>query len=810
MRPGKWVSSDMPRKEDARLLMGKGQFVADMSPLPNIHHAAILRSPHAHARIKKIDVNKAGAMPGVVDILTGEDVVKLSEPLPVHSQIRQKYYPCAVDKVRFVGEPVAVVIARDRYVAEDALDLIEVDYEPLPCVTDPEEALDASAPILHNESGTNVAVHRLFRYGDVDDVFGKADRVVRERLVFPKYSPTPMETYSIIANYDVAAESVTTWCGFHGPYSMHAVMSKALRVPSHKLRIIVPPDVGGSFGVKITMYPYIVLIALASKKAGVPVKWIEDRLESLLASSSGVDRVAYMELGTRNDGTFVALKMKFIDNVGAYIRAPEPGCLLRPLGNITSAYNIKDVEMEGYAVVTNKSLTGPTRGYACQHLYFCIERVVDQAARVLGIDPAEIRRRNLLQPEQLPYKTPSGGVYDAGNYPAAFAKTLELADYDKLRKLQQEAKSKGRYLGIGLAIGIDPSTSNMGYIQAARSAEERKKERPLSGCAQATTIYVDHGGNVCVELSSCAHGQGHETVAAQIVSDEYGLAPEDVVVAGGMDTNTRAWTISSGAYSSRFAAVGSSSVAMAARKLKKKMVQIAAHLMKTSPDKVEMQNGEFVCSGDPNRKVTLRAVASAAYWNTKSLPKGMEPGLTATYFYDIEGTDPVDENDRVNSSGAYGFTSDLAVVEINPETYQIRLIKYISVHDAGTILHPGIAEGQVMGSIMHGIGGALYEELKYNDDGQFLAGTFMDYLVPTAMEAPEMVVDHVQTPSPLTALGAKGIGEASSQTAPVAVANAVEDALFELGVKITTLPLSSSFIWELVEDAKRSLGKELA
>jgi len=795
-REGKWISQNIVRLEDGRLVTGRGQFIADLSPFPNMHYATILRSPHAHARIKRIDTSKAEEMPGVVGVLTGKDVKEMSNPFPVIAKGKD-YYALAVDKVRFVGEPVAVVVAKDRYVAEDALELIDVEYEQLPAVVCPEKAMAPDAPLLHEKSGTNVAIHRLLSYGKVDEAFEKAEIVVKERIVYPKVSPTPNETYGVISNYDPHTGLLSCWCNFHGPYSLHAVMTKALRLPSNKVRILVPSDVGGSFGVKIESYPYIVLIALASMKMGVPVKWIEDRLENLMASSSGTDRVAYVEMAAEKDGTLTGLRMKIMDNVGGYIRAPEPGCFLRPLANLTSAYRIKNVSMDAYAVVTNKSLTGPTRGYACQHLYFGIEKCVNRVADKLGIDPAELRRRNLIQPDQFPYTTPSGGVYDAGDYPKAFNLLMELSDYENLRKEQEEAKKAGRLMGIGIAVGIDPSVSNMGYIQVAMPYEKRSPDKMLSGCLQATTINIDHGGNVNVELSTAAHGQGHETVIAQVVADELGIKPFDINVVGGMDTGARAWSIAAGAYSSRFASVGPASAAMAARKLKEKMICIAAHLLKGEEGNVVMEKGNFYLKDNPEKKMSIRRVASAAHWNPQSLPEGMEPGLSATYFFNIPTTKSADEKDRINSSATYGFAADMAIVEIDPETYQVNLKKYITVHDAGTILHPGIVEGQVRGSVMHGVGSALYEELKYDENGQFMTATLADYVVPTANEIPEeMIMGHVETPSPLTVLGSKGIGEASSQTAPIAVTNAVEDALKQFGIKINTMPITPDFIWK--------------
>jgi 2-furoyl-CoA dehydrogenase large subunit len=791
----RWVSKNIERLEDDRLLRGRGQFIDDLKPFPNMYHAAILRSPHAHARIKNIGVEGALSMPEVVSVLTGQDVAGLSRPFIVTGPKDMEYYSCAIDKVRYVGEPVAVVVAKDRYSAEDALGLINVEYEPLPVVVDPEKALLPDAPVLHEQQGSNLVMDRVFTYGDVDGAFEKADVVVKERLLFPKYASYPNETYGVIANYDADSDTITAYCNFHGPYSMHPVMAMALNTPANKLRIIVPPDVGSSFGVKITSYPYVVLICLAAKKAGVPVKWTEDRMESLMASSSTVDRVAYVSIAAKKDGTFLGLDMDVLDNVGAYMRAPEPGCVLRYLGNLTGPYQIGAARMKARIAVTNKSLTGPIRGYACQHLYFGIERVVDRLAKELHMDPAEIRRKNLIMPDQFPYKTLSGGVYDAGNYPAAFEKLLEMGGYEALLKEREKARKEGRLFGIGLALGVDPSGSNMGYMQMALPAEARK--RPMSGSAQATTIQIDHGGAVTVELSTVCHGQGHETVVAQVVADELGVSPYGINVVGGMDTSLRSWTISTGTYSSRFATVSAASAALAARKLLEKMRTIAAHLLDAEPEDIVKEKESFALKGTEKR-LPFRAIAAAAHWDTQALPEGMEPGLSATYFF---GATPATrgEGDQINSSVAYGFGADLAVVEVDPETFQVNILGYYSVHDAGTILHPAIVEGQVKGAALHGIGAALYEELMYDENGQFLNSTYADYICPGINETPKMVTGHVETPSPLNVLGSKGIGEASSQTAPVVIANAVEDALEPLGMKIDRLPLSPHFLWSLKE-----------
>jgi 2-furoyl-CoA dehydrogenase large subunit len=417
---GRWVGRPLKRVEDPRLLTGRGSFIDDHPPVANAHHAAIVRSPYAHARIGGYDLSRALGMPGVVGIVTGADVAQLTRPFSVGVTAPVHYYCAATDKARFVGEPVAVVIARTRYLAEDAADAVVVEYEPLPVVVDPERALDPGAPVLHEAVGSNLAGQRRLVYGDPDRAFKDADVVISERFRFPKYSSTPIETYGVIARWDPLDGVLTIWSNFMGPFIMHPLVGRVLGLPENKLRFIVPPDIGGSFGIKTSIYPYLALIGLAAMKTGVAVKWIEDRREHLLASSSGTDRVAYRELAAKKDGTILGMRYRWLDNVGGYIRSPEPGCTFRPLGNWVGPYRFQNLEVDASVVMTNKSLTGPNRGYACGHLYFETERMIDLLAEKLGQDPADVRRKNLISSDAFPYRTPTGGLYDSGDYGAAF------------------------------------------------------------------------------------------------------------------------------------------------------------------------------------------------------------------------------------------------------------------------------------------------------------------------------------------------------------------------------------------------------
>ena len=803
----KWIGRSVKRVEDARLLTGRGTYIDDHPPVGSLFHAAIVRSPHAHARILGYDLREALAVDGVVGVITGADVAEHTKPFSVGVTAPARYYCAATDKARFVGEPVAVVVAKSRYVAEDAAELVQVQYEPLPAVVDPERALEPDAPVLHEAVGSNLANNRRLVYGDPDRAFRDADVVIKERFRFPKYGSTPMETYGVIARWDRFDGVCTVWSNFMGPFIMHPLTARVLGLPENRLRFIVPPDIGGSFGIKSLIYPYIALIAVASKLTGVAVKWIEDRREHLLASSTGTDRVAYRELAARKDGTVLGMRFKWFDNVGGYIRSPEPGCSFRPTGNFVGPYRFQHLEVDASTVMTNKSLTGPNRGYACGHLYFETEGMMDRLAEKLGLDPVEVRRRNLIPASAFPYRTPTGGLYDSGDYPATLDKAVELAKYDELRREQATARAAGRYVGIGVALAVDPSVSNMGYVATALDPQFRAKPEylPKSGAVDSATVKVDPLGRVTAILATTPQGQGHQTIVAQIIADELGLVPEDVTVVDEMDTFTRIWSISSGTYSSRFGSVGTSAVALAARKLKAKLVAYAAHLMDLPAESLEFRDGSVRPKQGKGPSYSVKDLAGRAHWNTESLPEGMEPGLQATAVFGFEVARSVDQEDRVNSSNTYGFIAEIMAVEVDPETAAIKILRYVSVHDAGTIINPMIAEGQIYGGALHGLGGALYEELQYDEDGQCLTATFMDYLVPTACEAPPTIeIAHVVSPSPLTPLGSKGLGESSSMTVPAVIANAVSDALAPLGIRITELPMTPSGLWKLIERARRS------
>ena len=791
---GRWVGSSPRRVEDEALLRGRGRFIDDLAPVPGAMDAALVRSPFAHARISRIDVSAALGSPGVVAVLTGADLAAVGRPLGAVIRGTTEHHAMAVDVVRYAGEPVAVVVARDRYLAEDAAELVEVDYEPLEAVLDPLEAAEAGL----------VVSDRSFCYGDPDAALAAAHTVVRGRFPFGRWTATPVECFGVIADWDHAADSLTVWANFQGPFTLHTVAAGALGLPAARLRLVTPPDSGGSFGVKAGVFGYVVLAGLTSKLCGVPVRWIEDRLEHLAASGSATHRVTDVEAGFAADGELLALRYDVIEDVGAYLRAPEPATLYRMHGSLTGAYTARHVAVRNRVVHTNRCPTGLNRGFGGPQLYLALERIMARGAARLGLDPAEVARRNLIPHDAFPYRTASGGLYDSGDYAACLDDALEAVDYASHRRRQDErrrggaAQPPGRRLGIGLACVVEPSISNMGYISLAETATERSRGRPKSGNAEGATLAMNPLGGVTVRLSTVPQGQGHRTVAAQVAADVLGLHPTEVDVQSEMDTHVNAWTVSSGNYSSRFAGIGVAAVAEAAAKLAEKLRRIAGDVLECAPGDVELCDGQARVVGQPDRGVSLRRLAGAAHWNPESLPEGLEPGLAVTAFVSAPNLDPPNDADEVVSAAAHGFVADVAVVEVDTATGEIQILDYVTVHDAGTLLHPRLVDGQILGSFAHGLGPALLERTVHDPDGNLLTGSFMDYLCAGATEVPELRILHRCTPSPFTALGAKGLGEGNTMSAPAALANAVCDAL---EVDDLELPLTAPRLWEALAPA---------
>ncbi len=790
----RWIGSPLGRKEDTALLTGRARFIDDLSPVPGICFAAILRSPHPHARIGRIDVARALALPGVRGVVVGSEVAELIGPVPSVVKAPIAYYPIAVERARYVGEPVAVVVADTRYVAEDACDLIDVEYEPLPAVPDLRGASARGAPVIHEKAGSNVVSRRSFSYGDPDAAFAVADRTFELSYSYPRYASTPMETFGVIAHFERAPDRYTVWSNFQGPFVIQPLMAGALRVPGHRLRLITPPSSGGSFGIKQAVFPYIVLIAAVSRRIGVPVKWIEDRAEHLTAASASSDRVGTIAVAFRSDGELTGLRFTNTANMGAYIRAPEPASLYRMHAASNGCYRVKNISIDNELVVTNSTPVGLNRGYGGPQFYFALERVIEIAARGLGLDPAELRRRNFIPADAFPYRAPAGAVFDAGDYDAALAELLRIADYDDLKRRRADARRAGRLFGIGLAAGIEPSGSNMAYVSLAQTAEDRRRTDRKSGATASAVLAVDPSGQVTLRLCSTPNGQGHATVAAQIVADALGLDPSDIDVVTEIDTLTSAWSISSGNYSNRFAAIVVDAIAKAAGQAAQKVKLLAAEALEARPEEIELREGYARVRGQSNKGLPFRKAASRAHWDPAGLPGGAAPGIHETAVVSPPVLGSPDDEDRIASAATFGFVIDLAAIEIDRRTGAIRVDKYASVHDVGTQLNPKVVEGQVHGGFVHGLGAALFEELAYDEQGNFLSGTFADYLCPTAVEVPPLEIGHVETASPVNALGAKGMGDGSSMLTPAAIANAVADAL---GRDDISLPLNLERVWAL-------------
>jgi 2-furoyl-CoA dehydrogenase large subunit len=790
-----------PRVEDPALLCGQGRFLDDLDPLPGTLVAAIVRSPHPHARIRGVDLSRAQAYPGVAAVIGPKEVTSTLKPFPLSLRTPMPYFPTATDRTRFVGEPVAVVVATDRYTAEDAAELVDVDYEVLPAIVDTRASLSPDAPRLHEGADSNLATDRTFTFGNVDEVFSRAAHVVTGEYDFPRYSSTPMECYSVVAEWRDEADgpSVTAYANFHGPFSMVPVVAGALGISTTRLRIIVPADIGGSFGIKSGIYPYVALLALASRHAGRPVRWTEDRIEHLLASSAGSERLMRFAAAVTDDGIVEALDVDLIDNVGAYLRPPEPATLYRCFGNTTGAYRIDTVRLRSRAVVTNKTPTGLNRGFGGQQLYFGLERLMDRVALTCGLDPAEVRRRNLIRTGSFPYATPTGGIYDSGDYEGAFELALKNAGYDELRAEQTAARDRGEMFGIGIAAVVDPSATNIGYVGLATPAEDRVPGRGKSGSTEHVRVSVDPHGVVTVMLGTVPQGQGHATVARQVVADQLGLPLEQVVPKVDMDTASTPWTISSGSYSSRFSPLLTSALVEATDRIANTIRIAGSVLLSADPDDLELVDGLVRHRKEPERSVAFRHAAGLVHWDPGALPDGVPARLyTEAAFTPPQSTAP-SRTDQINSSLCYGFVAELVACRIDPETLQISIEKVSTVHDSGTILNPVLLAGQVHGALVHGLGGAMFEEMRYSESGQPISATFMDYLCPTSAEADfPLVEDHLETPSPLTRLGAKGCGEGSSMSLPVAIANAVADALSPHGVDITSLPLHGNVLHELL------------
>lgn len=793
---GKFVGRPLERVEDASLLAGQAPFCDDHATRPDTLHAAIVRSPHAHAEIVAIDARQALQQPGVVAVLTGHEIRQDSDPFLTVLRQPIDQWSLAIDRVRFVGEAVAVVIAKDRYLAEDAAEHVKVEYRPLPCVVDAEAAAQARAPLVHEAVGSNILSERHFNYGDPDRAFAEADRVVELTVYYPRNSQTPLEGYVVVAHYRPEEGVYDVLSNFQGPFTVHPVMSKALRVKGPQLRMRSPAYSGGGFGVKQAIFPYVVLMCIASRRVGRPVKWVEDRLEHLTAAIAAPNRIIRAQAAVQRDGKVTGFRFEQLDDYGAYLRPPMPGPLYRQHGIMTGGYDVKHMSITNRLVVTHKTPSGMVRGFGGPQIYYAIERLMQRVAVEMNMDPLDLIRRNLIPAGSFPYRAAAGALIESGDYQTAVAIAVRDGKLDELRRRREQARAEGRLYGIGHAVVVEPAQSNMGYLSTINTVEERHKAGPKGGNVAYATVSVDALGGVSVTADSLPQGQGHATVLSQIVADELGLEPRDIVCNMERDTQRDPWSIATGNYSSRFSSSTAVAAKLAAQKIRDKLARIAAHVLGVSAAEIGFAEGKVFSYQDPAKSLRFSRVAGTAHWSPGELPPGMEPGVSETGVWSPPELEPPNDADQINTSLTYGFVFDYCGVEVDRDTGDVRIDRYVTMHDSGKLLNPLLANGQVYGGFAWGVGAALREQFVYDEDGSFLSGTFADYLCPTACEVPEPLILHMETPSPLTPLGAKGIGEGNVMSTPVCIANAVADAT---GLRDLRLPLTPSKLAALIQ-----------
>ncbi|MCS7312288.1 MAG: glyceraldehyde dehydrogenase subunit alpha [Acidobacteria bacterium] len=770
------------RREDPRLITGQATYTDDVV-LPGMCYAVFVRSVQAHARIRAVRTDAAQAHPGVIAIFTGRDLQEKMGLIPTAWLIPDSdlktppHPPLAVDRVRYVGDAVAVVLATTRAAASDAAALVEVDYEPLPAVADPEKAVQPDAPRLHDDVPDNVAFHWKVVNGDVDRAFAEADVVVRQRMVNHRLVPCAMETRGCVAHYNKGSGELTLWMTSQNPHIHRVILSGILHLPEHRIRVIAP-EVGGGFGSKIPCYPEEAVVSFCAVELGVPVKWVEDRRENFVATIHGRDHVVYLEVAARKDGTITAIRGKCYANLGAYLSTAAPGIptILHGL-MMCGAYRIPNVHYEVLGVLTNTTPVDAYRGAGRPEATYYVERLVDLVAAELGMDPVEIRRKNFIPKDAFPYTTPTGLTYDSGDYERTLDEALRIVDYAGFRREQEEARRQGRYLGIGFSTYVE--ICGLGPSQVAGAVGFQ------GGLWESAVVRFHPTGKVTVLTGSSPHGQGEETTFAQIVADQLGVPIEDIeVLHGDTDLIPMGW----GTYGSRTTPVGGAAIAVACQRILAKARQIAAHLLEAAEDDLEFENGRFYVKGSPDKAKTIQDIALAAHlaW---SLPSGVEPGLEAQAFYDPPNF-------------TYPFGAHVCIVEVDPETGEVKVLRYVAVDDCGRVINPLIVDGQVHGGITQGIGQALYEWAVYSEDGQLLTASFNEYAVPKAHQVPRYETARTETPSPHHPLGCKGVGETGTIAATAAVANAVMDALRPLGIRHLDMPFTPERVWRAIRQAQ--------
>ena len=769
------------RKEDPRFIRGKGNYIDDIN-LPGMLYGAILRSPYAHARIRSIDVSAATSLPKVVAVITGKDLEPLKLAwMPTLSQDTQAVL--ATDKVRFQGQEVAYVVAEDRYAARDALELIDVDYEILPAVVDPRKALEPGAPVIRDDKEGKTDNHIFdWESGDsaaTDAVFAAADVVVKQDMFYPRSHPAPMETCGCVAQVNPIDGQLTLWATTQAPHAHRTVYALVAGLPEHKIRVIAP-DIGGGFGNKVGVYPGYVCTIVAALVTGKPVKWMEDRSENLMSTSFARDFHMHGEIAATKEGKILGVRVNVIADHGAFNGTAQPSKY--PAGffhMFTGSYDLAAAHCKVTGVYTNKAPGGVA--YACSFRItegvYLVERMVDCLAAELGADPAELRLKNLIKPEQFPYMTKTGWEYDSGDYEVTLRKALDKIGYSELRKEQAEKRKRGELMGIGVAF----------FTEAVGAGPREHMDILGLGMADGATLRIHPTGKAVLGVSCQSTGQGHETTYAQIVGEELGIPPEDIEVVNG-DTDRTPFGL--GTYGSRSTPVSGAATAVVARKVRERARIVAAAMLEASADDLEWEKGRFFVKGDPERGKTIQEIAMGAHGSVH-LPDGIEGGLDAETVYNPPNL-------------TYPFGAYICVVDVDAGTGKVVVRRFLAVDDCGTRINPMIIEGQVHRGLTDGVGMALMEIIDFDEQGNCLGGSFMDYLLPTAMECPDWETDFTVTPSPHHPIGAKGVGESATVGSPPCIINAIVDALQPYGVRHIDMPATPGRVWEAIQKGKQA------
>jgi carbon-monoxide dehydrogenase large subunit len=773
----------LKRKEDPRFVRGLGKFVDDVQ-LPGMLHGAVLRSPVAHARILSIDTSAALAHPKVHAVITGSDLEAQGLAwMPTMSQDTQAVL--ATDKVRFQGQEVAFVIADDRYCARDALELIDVEYDALPAVTDARRALHPDAPVIRDDREGEQDNHIFdWESGDraaTDEVFARAEVVVEQDMLYPRVHPAPMETCGAVADFDRVSGKLTLWCTTQAPHAHRTVYALVTGLPEHKI-CVISPDVGGGFGNKVPVYPGYVCAAVGSILTGKPVKWMEDRSENLMSTGFARDYVMKGGIAAGSDGKILGIRVEVIADHGAFNATAQPTKFPAGFFHVfTGSYDLEAAHCHVRGVYTNKAPGGVA--YACSfrvtEAVYLVERMVDCLADELDVDTAELRLKNLIRPEQFPYECKTGWVYDSGDYEATLRKAMAIIGYDELRREQAAKRERGELMGIGVS-----------FFTEAVGAGPRKHMDILGlGMADGAALRVHPTGKAQLGISVQTQGQGHETTFAQIVAEELGIPPEDIDVIHG-DTDTTPYGL--GTYGSRSTPVSGAATAVVARKVRDRARIVASAMLEAAPEDLEWDKGppaRWAVKGDPEKGTTIQEIAMAAHGSVE-LPEGVEPGLDAETVYDPPNL-------------TFPFGAYICVVDIDSETAKVTVRRFLAVDDCGTRINPMIIEGQVHGGLTDGVGMALMELIAFDEEGNCLGGSLMDYLIPTALEVPDWETDYTVTPSPHHPIGAKGIGESATVGSPPTIVNAIVDALKPYGVRHMDMPCTPSRVWDAMRGEAR-------